>query len=72
MSREADHVTWSRVRPRVEREIAERTTELVQAPLEQVLRLQAEIKALGTLADMFDAVAREQRVPTEADDHPTY
>ena len=72
MSRDADSIPWGRVRPRVEALIEERTRELVQAPLDQVLRLQAEIKALGNLPVLFEQFARETRIPSEPDDNPGY
>lgn len=72
MSRDADTITWSRARPRVEARIADLTEQLVLAPIDQVVALQAEIKALKGVASIFEGIARDLRNPVEPDETPTY
>lgn len=72
MARDADSITWGRVRRKVETLIEERKDELVQAPPEQVTRLQAEVKALMSLQSLFDTAARDLRAPSDAADSPAY
>lgn len=58
---DASSVTWGRVRERVNREIEDRKTALVSLEIDKVPALQAEIRALLSIVEWFEAGARADR-----------
>ena len=68
--RDAAHITWGTVKPKVEAEIESLKDRLVSATIEEVPALQAEVKAFLKIKDWFDRGA--VLLTRIEEDPPTY